>query len=247
LNIDKQFEIWRRDLNELKRFEKRMYFIKNVFTDIVPNLHNILFTETDGNKKTTKYLFRKNDNDGEVLLTWSQLSSGTKSIFAMLGDIMIRLYNQQKSIIDSSELTGVVIIDEIDIHLHPQAQRDIVINLTKAFPNVQFIASTHSPIPLLGAPDNTVFLKVSRDFGEGISVERLFEIEEKIGNLLPNIIYTSTVFGLQNLISVANKNISEIMTEDNMLEAEEFIRTKKKLDIKPISDLEFLKKLKNSL
>ena len=47
-------------------------------------------------------------------------------------------------------------IDELDLHLHPQWQRTIVESLRTAFPKIQFIASTHSPIPLLGAPNNSI-------------------------------------------------------------------------------------------
>lgn len=49
-----------------------------------------------------------------------------------------------------SEITGLVVIDEIDIHLHPTLQHDIVPQLIKLFPKVQFIVSSHSPLFLLG-------------------------------------------------------------------------------------------------
>lgn len=49
-----------------------------------------------------------------------------------------------------SEITGLVVVDEIDIHLHPTLQHDIVPQLIKLFPKVQFIVSSHSPLFLLG-------------------------------------------------------------------------------------------------
>ena len=199
LNIDKQFEIWYSDKKEKDKFEKRRYFITSIFTDIVPSLYNILYEENYGRKKVTKYLIKNNQNDVEgKKLRWDELSSGTKSVLAMVGDIMIRLFDQQRNTIDPSDLTGIVIIDEIDLHLHPKAQKDLVINLTKAFPNVQFITSTHSPIPLLGAPDNSIILNVKRGPQEEMSIER---IDQKFDfkKFNPNLILTSPIFGLRSL------------------------------------------------
>jgi predicted ATP-binding protein involved in virulence len=70
-------------------------------------------------------------------------------------------------------LAGIVIIDELDLHWHPKMQREIPQLLSKIFPKVQFIASTHSLVPLLGAPENSVLLKVNRTKEEGITIEKV--------------------------------------------------------------------------
>ena len=55
--------------------------------------------------------------------------------------------------IDLSQITGLVIIDEIDTHLHPTLQHDVLPELISLFPKVQFIVSSHSPLFLLGMED----------------------------------------------------------------------------------------------
>lgn len=70
-------------------------------------------------------------------------------------------------------MAGIVIIDELDLHWHPKMQREIPKLLSSIFPKVQFIASTHSLVPLLGAPENSVLLKVNRTKEAGITAERV--------------------------------------------------------------------------
>lgn len=57
--------------------------------------------------------------------------------------VLLRSMNQLPGTVD---VPGVVVIDEVDVHLHPSWQRDIGRWLTKVFPNIQFIVTTHSPI-----------------------------------------------------------------------------------------------------
>lgn len=76
-------------------------------------------------------------------LSFQSLSSGEKSLIAIVGDIARRLRNVywEKPL----EGDGVVLIDEIEQHLHPAWQRTIIPNLRRTFPNIQFILTTHSP------------------------------------------------------------------------------------------------------
>ena len=53
---------------------------------------------------------------------------------------------------------GIILIDEIDLHLHPQWQRRVLPALTKTFPNCQFIVTTHSPQVLSEVPGESVFI-----------------------------------------------------------------------------------------
>lgn len=85
-------------------------------------------------------------NDG----TWTSfdmLSSGYKSIIRLAGDIAYRAIklNPHKGINAVKETQGIVLIDEIDMHLHPTWQKQIVSLLKKAFPKIQFIVTSHSP------------------------------------------------------------------------------------------------------
>ena len=63
----------------------------------------------------------------------------------MYADIAHRLAIANPNLVDKTIGTGIVLIDEIDIHLHPTWQRDIVLALNKTFPNIQFFITSHSP------------------------------------------------------------------------------------------------------
>jgi len=74
-----------------------------------------------------------------------QLSDGEKCLLAMVGDLARRLAIVNPSLDDPLHGEGVVLIDEIDLHLHPTWQRMILPRLMETFPNCQFIVTTHSP------------------------------------------------------------------------------------------------------
>lgn len=84
----------------------------------------------------------KNDKTLNV----SQLSQGEKSLMALVGDIARRLAMMNPKLDNPLRGKGIILIDEIDMHLHPQWQRSIIQRLQTTFPNCQFILTTHSPL-----------------------------------------------------------------------------------------------------
>jgi predicted ATP-binding protein involved in virulence len=81
------------------------------------------------------------------LVPFSQLSDGYRNLVAMIADITWRALqlNPHHGADVAREATGVVLIDEIELHLHPAWQRSVIENLLATFPNLQFVATTHSP------------------------------------------------------------------------------------------------------
>lgn len=81
-------------------------------------------------------------------LPYHMLSDGVRSMFAMVMEIAFRCYMLNPHLREEAPLLtpGVVLIDEIDLHLHPEWQMRVVNDLQKAFPKIQFIASTHAPL-----------------------------------------------------------------------------------------------------
>lgn len=85
------------------------------------------------------------DHEGTTLHL-QQLSDGERSVLVLILDIAKRLAQANPHLANPlSDAEAVILIDEIDLHLHPQWQRKIVGDLTRTFPNCQFIATTHSP------------------------------------------------------------------------------------------------------
>ncbi|MCF3571217.1 AAA family ATPase [Planktothrix agardhii 1803] len=106
-------------------------------------------------KKTTLLL----DKDG-VTLNINQLSDGERGILALILDLVQRLLQANPDLEDPlQDGKALVLIDELDLHLHPRWQRMVVQKLTDIFPNCQFIATTHSP-QIIGevAPENVIIL-----------------------------------------------------------------------------------------
>jgi len=97
------------------------------------------------------------DKDG-VEISLDQLSDGEKNLIALVGDIARRLAIANPNSKRPLSGEGVVLIDEIDLHLHPSWQRLMVPQLQKAFPNCQFIITTHSPQVLSHVAPESIFL-----------------------------------------------------------------------------------------
>ncbi|HCT9183678.1 TPA: AAA family ATPase [Proteus mirabilis] len=74
-----------------------------------------------------------------------QLSDGYRTTLAMVMDIASRVAEANPFSQDPLDTEGIILIDEVDLHLHPEWQRDFLPRLVHVFPNIQFIVSTHSP------------------------------------------------------------------------------------------------------
>jgi predicted ATP-binding protein involved in virulence len=101
----------------------------------------------------------------DITLDVRQLSDGERSMIGLVFDLAWRLF-QANPKLDHPLQDGkaVVLIDELDLHLHPSWQRKVVERLTTTFPNCQFIATTHSP-QIIGEvrPDGLIFLNKETD------------------------------------------------------------------------------------
>ena len=111
------------------------------------------------------------DKDGETL-NIAQLSQGEKSLMALVGDLARRLAMMNPGLDNPLNGDGVVLIDEVDLHLHPRWQRTVVERLRDTFPRCQFILTTHSPLVISDCKALQVFsledsglLKVPSQYG----------------------------------------------------------------------------------
>ena len=91
-------------------------------------------------------------------LRLEQLSDGEKMLLMLVTDLARRLAIANPSSNDALSGEGIVLIDEIDLHLHPQWQRTVIQSLTQTFPNCQFIVTTHSPQVLSRVRRENVFI-----------------------------------------------------------------------------------------
>ncbi|EIX8759417.1 ATP-binding protein, partial [Escherichia coli] len=92
--------------------------------------------------------------DNKSPYRFNQLSSGYQSILSIYADLLMKV---ELKGITSDELSGVVFIDEIDAHLHVSLQRKIFSFFVNAFPNIQFIVTTHSPFVVQSVNDAIIY------------------------------------------------------------------------------------------
>jgi predicted ATP-binding protein involved in virulence len=96
------------------------------------------------------------DKNGETLNV-AQLSQGEKSLMVLVGDIARRLAMLNPALENPLTGDGIVLIDEVDLHLHPSWQRSLCNRLMETFPNCQFVLTTHSPLVISDCKDVLVY------------------------------------------------------------------------------------------
>lgn len=233
LSLDKQILEWKIDQETQKKFpnaEQRISQIVDLLPDLIPSLIDIDIPEKTLYGIWSETLYTEEDENGLALrpVLFEELASGIRSLVGMLGDMLLRLYAMQPEISDPAELIGIVIIDEIDLHLHPILQKKLVEDLTQTFRKIQFVVSTHSPIPLLGAPKNSIVYNVTRNTSDGVCVKSLRNID--FSNMLPNMMLTSPIFGMEEIKPESNSDIRKMMVDNNYDDIEFFKMVEKRID-----------------
>ncbi|OOE40513.1 hypothetical protein BZG06_15040 [Salinivibrio kushneri] len=128
---------------ELRQAQDRVSVVQgavDIFLKPITGWHTLEYSIT---KEKSLILYHEDQGFLEV----EQLSDGIRSVLAMVGDIAYRCIklNPHLGVQAAKKTKGVVMIDEVDMHLHPRWQQVILGQLQEAFPHVQFIVTTHSP------------------------------------------------------------------------------------------------------
>ncbi len=148
----REFFAWFRDQEDYENEERRnrndrdycdpmLHAVRSSIEKLLPGFRNIRVR-----RRPKQALCAEKEG---VTFELSQLSDGEKCYLALVGDIACRMARLCGGLgFPSSDIlrtSGVVLIDELDLHLHPKWQRQAISRLPLAFPNVQFIVTTHSP------------------------------------------------------------------------------------------------------
>uniref|UniRef100_B8HSX3 SMC domain protein n=1 Tax=Cyanothece sp. (strain PCC 7425 / ATCC 29141) TaxID=395961 RepID=B8HSX3_CYAP4 len=139
--------------------------VRNAIYQLIPTFSNLRVRRSPPLRMTVN----KKLGDQEQELTINQLSDGEKCLLAMVGDIARRLAIANPGLENPLEGEGVVLIDEIELHLHPAWQRQIIPALTRTFPNCQFICTTHSPQVLSELKPESIYCLERTEEGQVIA------------------------------------------------------------------------------
>ena len=144
-------------------------------------------------------------------MSLNSLSDGYQSLTTVIIDFLSwkLLHNSKK--FNLTDISGIFIIDEVEQHLHPKWQRNIIRVLSKRFPNIQFIGSTHTPICALGLNDlpcKSQLIKAS--YTNSHSEVDIFDMKENYKGYRIDQILTSDIF---ELTSARSKNIEKKLEE----------------------------------
>ena len=175
-------------------------------------------------------------------LTVNQLSDGEKCTLAMVGDLARRMATANPHMPDPLAAEAVVLIDEVDLHLHPAWQRMIASNLPKTFPNCQFLLSTHSPAILSHLAPNCIWMleqtgrgiearRPSQAYGQAVDrvLEDIMDVSARpveIGRKLDKLFLAIERENLQKAKDILRKLKDKIGSDPDLVKADLLIRRK---------------------
>lgn len=162
-DLENEKKIKERDFDAVN---KNLMVIRNALKMFLDGVTNANFSDlhVERNPGELNLNFRASWESSLVIskngqrLRMQQLSAGEQMALLLVGDIARRLAIANPGLEDALQGKGIVLIDEIELHLHPQWQREVLPALQRTFPNLQFIVTTHSPQVLSNVQKENVFI-----------------------------------------------------------------------------------------
>jgi hypothetical protein len=183
-------EQWAMDL-DYRRGEAGLASVRQALDGLLPGM---VFKRIDRERRQMIFA----TSDGEVPL--SQLSDGYQGMAAWCGDLLYRITEAFPDRADPLATHGVLLIDELDLHLHPVWRRRLVDFLSSTLPNFQFIATTHSALTAQQSGEGELF--AIRREGE-TALPALVPFVGEPRRLLLHQLLMSPMFGLDSMDSLA--------------------------------------------
>ena len=222
---------------------------RNILRNAIRNVDRVLEKILQNSTAKLRHTFRNHRlsrlvielEGGQTILNPNSLSGGQSQLFHLFTTII--RYGESTDInksIHLRDITGLVIIDEVDVNLHPTLQYDVLPQLIEMFPKIQFIVSSHSPLFLLGmekrfGSDKVTILELPD--GDRINSERYSEFGKAFGYYQTTERFEED---LKQLIASATKPVvltegktdaRYIQTALELLGEEELLNS---LDIRPV-------------
>lgn len=162
--------------------------IKQLLIELLPEVSDLRFAPPDASNPAARVEVRT--PYGWVAMR--DLSLGYRTLIAWMVDLASRLFERYPQSPHPLAEPAVVLVDELDLHLHPTWQRQLIGYLTERFPNTQFIVTAHSPLVVQSAPDANIV--ILRREGDHVVIDN--DVESIRGWRVDQIL-TSDLFGLK--------------------------------------------------
>ena len=197
-------------ISKARKDKNRLNRIKEILAIVLPDIDSaeeiavagpVVFddpTEGNGVRFTTPY--------GTVSL--SALSLGYQTTLTWITDLALRLYERFPTSSDPLSEPGIVLIDNIELHLHPRWQRHMMEDLSRCFPKIQFVATAHSPLVVQAAEGGN--LAVLQEMDGQVSIKMH---SERVSEWRPDQILASDLFGIPS----RSRWIQELVKERDVL------------------------------
>ncbi len=205
---------WASDL-DYKSGGKDLNLIKETLNDFLPK---VKFDHID---KENKCIIFKTE-DGKIPL--DRISDGYQSMASLIGDILYRVTSIFKDRKEPLSTRGILLIDEIELHLHPRWQRELVQFLVKTLPNFQIICTTHSPLTAQQANEGELYLIKRPQLGK----LDIYKFKEAAKYLPLSELIVSPIFGLETDESL---ELAEKKQKFKKLSNKKRITKKEKIDL----------------
>lgn len=153
-------------------------------------------------------------NDGQIPI--ESLSQGMTSLLSWVGILLQRLYEvhyDSNNVTDPTQEYALVLMDEIDAHMHPKWQQTLVAKLKKIFPNVQVIASTHSPLVVAGMPVSQIVRFERNEDGQVKTVH----IDDDMSIGRTDQVLTGDLFGLETTLALDQETQESVAEYERLL------------------------------
>jgi predicted ATP-binding protein involved in virulence len=188
-----------------KKRQEELEFVIGILKKILPDVDNIRFNERQSSGRTPKPIVEFHTPYGWV--ESKDLSLGYRTSMAWMVDFASRMFALYPESENPLAEPAVVLIDEIDLHLHPKWQRELIDYLTNLFPNTQFIVTTHSPLIVQAAAARDANIVVCRREGDHVVIDQSVEA---VKNWRADQILTSELFDLP---TARPKEIEKLLKE----------------------------------
>ena len=201
---------------------KRRDQVKEVLLELLPDIEAIRFTEPTKENLKSNVEFRTPYG----WVTIHQLSLGYKTMVAWMVDLAARMFERYSEVDNPLEQPAIVLVDEIDLHMHPKWQRKIFDYLSEKFPKTQFIVTAHSPLIVQSAPKDANIVLLRRE-GDHVVIDNDIQ---SVHNWRIDQILNSDLFGNISQRSPEteewmNKR-EELLKKDNLDEEEKALLKK---------------------